>query len=188
MFYEVIADTGRVIGTGLPAAALFCGLVAALLGYRWLAGVAGWPRWATLGTLVSVVSILALTAVPTGPLAPGYVADERLREFLDVLRHLPWQELRELGTYAEGRANVALFVPAAFFLTVACRHAWPALLLGPALSLTIECAQAFDTWRSPDPMDLAHNSVGAWLGALAGIAVLLVRFAAGLAYDRRHAQ
>ncbi|MEJ3747141.1 VanZ family protein [Actinomycetes bacterium KLBMP 9797] len=188
MFDEVIADAGQVIGSGLPAAALLAGLAGALLGYQRLAGLTGWPRWATLGLLASVVPIVALTAVPTGPLVPGSAAAERLRGFFDAVRYLPWPDLRELGSYAEGRANVALFVPAAFFLTVACRRAWPAVLLGPALSLTIECGQAFDAWRSLDPMDLVHNSVGAWLGALAGIAVLLVRFGAGLVYDHRHAQ
>ncbi|WP_246277873.1 VanZ family protein [Phytohabitans rumicis] len=175
MLDEVIAGTEQVIGTGIAGCTLLLGLAFALATHRHLAQRLGWSRWPTLGALAFGMPIVALTLMPLGPIEPMGVARFRLHHFLVEARHLPWHHFDGLGANAERLANLALYVPAAFFLTVACRRVWPAVLLGPAVSLLAELVQSFDSWRSPDPQDLVHNALGAWIGAVAGLLVTVSR-------------
>jgi VanZ family protein len=68
-------------------------------------------------------------------------------------------------------ANVLLFVPLGFFYRLA-RSAYrcsalQVLVLGALASTAIESAQLFEIARVPSWVDVAANTTGAWLGALA---------------------
>ncbi|HEX2829662.1 MAG TPA: VanZ family protein [Burkholderiales bacterium] len=74
------------------------------------------------------------------------------------------------GEPIEVVANVLLFLPLGFFYRIArprLRSAWHALAIGALVSLGIEAVQFFEPARSPSPLDVATNALGAWLGALA---------------------
>jgi len=72
--------------------------------------------------------------------------------------------------------NVALFVPLGFAVAFAGGRA---IVVGAAASLTVEMLQLFVPGRYASPLDLATNTLGAWLGAA------LYRSLAG-AVGRRH--
>lgn len=76
-------------------------------------------------------------------------------------------------TYFDLLANLAVYLPAGFFLTLALaqlRWRWLAVLLavmlGAALSLSLETLQNWLPSRVPSSLDLASNTLGALLGAL----------------------
>jgi glycopeptide antibiotics resistance protein len=76
-------------------------------------------------------------------------------------------------------ANVALFVPLGFLLTIAFGRSAIAVVCCVLLSAAIEYAQLrYLPSRVPSVADVEHNSFGAALGALAGFAVNLTATAA----------
>jgi glycopeptide antibiotics resistance protein len=77
-------------------------------------------------------------------------------------------------------ANVALFVPLGFLLTLALGRAGIAVVCCVLLSAAIEYAQLrYLPSRVPSVADVEHNSFGGALGALAGFAVNLTATGAG---------
>jgi glycopeptide antibiotics resistance protein len=66
-------------------------------------------------------------------------------------------------------ANVALFVPAGFLLTVALGRAWAAAIICVIASAAIELAQQrYLPSRVPSLADVEHNGLGGAIGALLG--------------------
>ena len=71
-------------------------------------------------------------------------------------------------------ANVALFIPLGFLLTLAIGRAWIAAVVCVLLSAGIEYAQLrYLPTRVPSVADVEHNSLGAALGAIAGLLINL---------------
>jgi VanZ family protein len=89
-------------------------------------------------------------------------------------------------------ANVVLFLPVGFLLTMLGGRWWAGLLGGAALSATAETVQLFLPHRVASLLDVATNSAGAALGMLAAVLLrVLVRFvrdqwARATAARRRH--
>ena len=90
-------------------------------------------------------------------------------------------------------ANIAVYVPFGFFLTLALhrlpgRLTAPALagLLAAALSLVLETVQNWLPSRVPSNVDLACNAIGGLLGTLAALAVGPRIFDRIAAWQQRH--
>jgi VanZ family protein len=92
-----------------------------------------------------------------------------------------WQALTQLSWARAGRsdhvANVLLYVPLGFCLSLwwdgRMRHraaVISATLCGAALSLSIEVAQVFISWRVASLWDVTLNTAGALCGAIGGVA------------------
>lgn len=75
----------------------------------------------------------------------------------------------------EAQANVALFVPAGFLLAIVLLNPLVAVVLGVLGSMAIEWYQLhYLPWRVFDPHDVVHNGVGAAVGALLAVPVVLL--------------
>ncbi|UUT34497.1 VanZ family protein [Microbacterium elymi] len=74
--------------------------------------------------------------------------------------------------WVEFVANIVLFVPMGFFLTLLFRHPAYGAVLGIAISAAVEVAQIVIPDRTPTVRDILSNSIGAAVGAL--IAWLIV--------------
>jgi hypothetical protein len=124
---------------------------------------AGRPLVAAL--LVSFVVILGVTLVPVD----GWrsVADASWsigRIHTELGRPVPGL-LTSWARGSDGPLNVVLFVPAGFLCGVVFRRGRAASLLGlGAMSLVIECLQAFSGLRYGSLADVMANTVGAGLG------------------------
>jgi glycopeptide antibiotics resistance protein len=79
--------------------------------------------------------------------------------------------------------NVLLFIPFGFALArLVTRPAVPGyapLAIGFALSLSIESAQVFIAWRTPNLFDVLWNTSGGLIGAFVATAVTRRRISAG---------
>jgi hypothetical protein len=85
--------------------------------------------------------------------------------------HLGWLTDAELWSRASRvdaawLLNVALFVPAGLFATLATRRPWRVLVALVGLSLLIEVVQDLTYLGAPDPADLLANALGAALGVI----------------------
>lgn len=74
--------------------------------------------------------------------------------------------------WIEFSANILLFVPLGFLLTLLLRHHWYGVLLALVLSAGVEVAQIVIPSRQPSLRDIVANVLGAALGA--GLAWLFV--------------
>ncbi|KEP75811.1 hypothetical protein HR12_22905 [Microbacterium sp. SUBG005] len=134
--------------------------------------------WTGLGFCLAVV--LAATLSPT-PIDQGYEsAIERVLSILHRNGVPQWFGYRWL----EFSANIAMFVPLAYFLSLVfpTRFLWLALPLVPALSVALETLQFFVLpARFATVNDVIANTVGGWGGVAAAAATV----AAVHARDRR---
>jgi hypothetical protein len=78
----------------------------------------------------------------------------------------------------EAALNAALFAPAAFFAVLATRRVVPVVLAVLACSAATEYTQRLTGLGVCESADVARNLMGGAIGALAGLAVLLVGYAA----------
>jgi glycopeptide antibiotics resistance protein len=100
----------------------------------------------------------------------------------------PWQEFHnDWGYWKNVLINIGGFIPLGFFfyayLAIAKRSDLPALttmLLGAAVSLTIEVLQAYLPTRDSGMTDIITNTLGS------GFGVMLYRWKAGLVMDIFH--
>lgn len=87
-----------------------------------------------------------------------------------IIRYLSGDNTLDWITYAlvEFTANIVLFVPVGvlFALLLGWRRWWLAVLLGIALTASIEFAQLFLRDRVADQRDIVSNSVGAIIGVV----------------------
>lgn len=134
--------------------------------------------WTGLGLCLAVV--LAATLSPT-PIDQGYEsAIERVLSILHRNGVPEWFGYRWL----EFSANIAMFVPLAYFLSLIfpTRFLWLALPLVPALSVVLETLQFFVLpARFATVNDVIANTVGGWVG----VAAAALTVAAVHARDRR---
>ena len=77
----------------------------------------------------------------------------------------------------EFTANIAMFVPIGllFVLVLGRRRWWLAMLIGVALTVTIEVSQLGIPGRVSDPRDVLSNSLGAMLGVVVALLVTIPR-------------
>ncbi|CAN5169156.1 hypothetical protein BH11ACT2_BH11ACT2_04970 [soil metagenome] len=136
----------------------------------------------TAATLLYLGLVGWITLGPQ-PLDSGQVA--WLNRAIAVLARHP---ATDWLTYSrvEFLANIAMFVPVGVFLVLLMgRKLWaPAVVVGIALTFTIEFIQLFLPTRVPDVRDLIANSTGAAVGV---IVAMIVTTPAALR-DRRHAR
>lgn len=118
--------------------------------------------WVLVG--LSVLPVLALTLVPAG--------GNRLDDIVCVVQFsVPTPGSVEL------LANVALFLPPAFFATLATRRALVVLAAGAGLSAAIEALQAlvFTIGRACDTNDWMMNTIGGAVGVLLALGTIRLR-------------
>lgn len=81
--------------------------------------------------------------------------------------------------WIEFSANIVLFVPMGFLLTVLFRHPWYGATLAVGLSAVAELAQIVIPNRQATLRDVISNSIGAALGALLAWLIVLRQRRAG---------
>ena len=129
--------------------------------------------FAAVGLAICVAAVLFATMWPA-PLDQGYAST--IARFLDVLHKygVPvWFGYNKL----EFSANILMFVPLGFLLTMLLptRWWWLAVLVCPALSIGIELTQAAAlTARFATVSDVVANSLGALIGIVCAVAIRAV--------------
>ncbi|WP_109209642.1 MULTISPECIES: VanZ family protein [Microbacterium] len=117
---------------------------------------------------IALAVYLALAAVillsPFRPQRVVYVIGDAVRQIpgLGVVR----------DNWVEFAANILLFVPLGFLLTLVLRHHWWGVVLALAVSALAELAQIVLPSRQPSLRDILANVLGAAIGA--ALAWLLV--------------
>ena len=148
----------------IAAGVLLAVLVAALVPRR---------RLLTFLTGVALAVVLGVTIVPSGGWTAFGLENHALASILANVQPKAG-DLTAWMTANDGPLNVVLFVPLGFFLALLLRRPISAALLCVALSLAIECYQAALTTRVATFADVVANGVGAGIGALAAVVVLLL--------------
>jgi VanZ like family len=143
----------------------------AVASHQWLAQRLDWARWATLGSLLSAALVLTLTLPPAPNMpigVPGVADVDRCVGSLSDTGLL-WQALIATTERGERVGNIVMFVPVAFFATLASRR--PALVAaaGVLASGGIELTQSvMHLGRECVGYDWVNNGIGAVLGVLLG--------------------
>ena len=148
----------------IAAGVLLAVLVAALVPRR---------RVLTFLTGVALAVVLGVTIVPSGGWTAFGLENHALASIVANVQPKAG-DLTAWMTANDGPLNVVLFVPLGFFLALLLRRPISAALLCVALSLAIECYQAALTTRVATFADVVANGVGAGIGALAAVVVLLL--------------
>ena len=123
--------------------------------------------------LVYGLVVVAATMWPT-PLDQGYASS--INRLLEVLHRNGVPEWFGYGKL-EFAANVVMFVPLGFFVSVLlpARVWWLALLICPGVSVAIEVTQSIAlSARFATVSDVVSNSTGALIGALIAVVVRAV--------------
>lgn len=141
--------------------------------------------------VLAVVTFCYLLLVGWLTLGPQPL-DASGRGFLHrVIRFISGDNTLDWITYAlvEFIANVALFIPVGvlFVLMLGWRRWWLAVILGVALTVSIEAAQLVLPDRVTDPRDIVSNSIGSTIGVAIVLAVTAVR-AKGAQRERASAE
>jgi glycopeptide antibiotics resistance protein len=121
----------------------------------------GWVLWA-LGAYIAVVAVIVLSPVSYRGLVHA-IADG----IHGMLGAAPFG-----SGWIEFGANVLLFVPLGFLLTLLLRRHWQGVLLALALSAGVELVQLVIPSRQPSLRDIVANVLGAAVGA--GLAWIIV--------------
>ncbi|MGA5823116.1 VanZ family protein [Kitasatospora sp. NPDC094028] len=151
---------------GTPALFPVFAVLALLLGVGswWVARRGGGPVLVAVLWGLSLAGELAVTLTPTTSDVSGSPSC--------AIGASAWSEL--LAT--QGKLNIALYVPLAFFGVLLFRRPVTVLAGGVVLSAGTEVVQALlRTGRACDATDFLDNSAGAVLGVLLGVAWLLAR-------------
>ena len=114
-------------------------------------------RWSLIGLTVYLVAVLALLLLPVsyGALITA------------VWRLFTGDAGARFGAgWIEFTANIILFVPMGFLLTLLFRHPWYGTFLAVVLSAVAELAQILIPNRQATLRDVISNSIGAAVGAL----------------------
>ena len=126
--------------------------------------VASRRRWAIGGLALYSVAVAAVLLLPVSYSGIVNAMGDWLRYDLGI----GW-----FGSgWIEFGANILMFVPLGFLLTLLFRRPWVGVALALALSAAAEVAQIAIPSRQPTIRDILANAAGAALGA--GIAWLLV--------------
>jgi len=123
-------------------------------------------KWAAIGFGIYVVAALGMLLLPLSYSRIVHAMWGWLRVSFDVPFGAGWVEFA---------ANVVLFVPMGFLLTLVFRHPWYGTILAVVLSAGVEIAQIVIPSRQPTLRDIVSNSIGAALGALVAWLVVVRR-------------
>jgi glycopeptide antibiotics resistance protein len=136
--------------------------------------------------VLSLVTLAYLAFVGWVTLGPQPVDSSNNGWLLRALGFFSRHESTDWITYdrVEFAANIAMFVPIGVFLLLLFgrRLWWLAILLGIALTGSIEFAQLFLPERYPDVRDLVANTIGTVIGVFFALVVT------GLTLRRRSAR
>lgn len=123
------------------------------------------PVWAIWALGVYVVAVAVVVLSPVSYRVVVHAIGDGIR---DVLR------VSSFGSgWIEFGANVVMFVPLGFLLTLLLRNHWYGVVLALVLSAGVEIAQIVIPSRQPSLRDIVANVLGAAVGAaLAWIIVL----------------
>lgn len=113
-------------------------------------------RWVVIGLGVYAVAIVAVLLLPIGYSQIVHEIGDAVRSALGISFGDGWIELG---------ANIVMFVPLGFLLTVLLRRHWHGVMLALALSVAAELAQLVIPSRQPSLRDVAANLLGALIGA-----------------------
>lgn len=122
--------------------------------------------WAIVSLVVYGV---AAFGVLLAPVSYGNIIDsiwEMLRGSVGITFGAGWIEFA---------ANIALFVPLGFLLTILLKNPWFGIMLGIAVSIGVEIAQFMIPDRQPTLRDIVSNALGAGVGALLGWLIVVRR-------------
>lgn len=125
------------------------------------------PRWViwALGVYVAVVALVVLT-----PVSYEAIVNTLSNWMRDSLG------LTSFGAgWIEFTANILMFVPLGFLLTLLLRHHWWGVALALALSAFVEIAQIVIPSRQPSLRDILANVLGAAIGAALAWLIVLRR-------------
>ena len=172
--------TGPIPAAGADALAMFerapsvpttiaVGVLLALA----VAAVVRARRVLTFLTGVALAVVLGVTVVPWGGWSALHLVHDVPASILANVRPTAG-DLTAWTQTTDGPPNVALFVPLGLFLALLLRRPLTAALLCVLLSLGIECYQAALTTRVATFADVVANGIGAGIGALAAVVVLLL--------------
>jgi hypothetical protein len=129
-------------------------------------------RLLVLATGVAVAAIGSLTLAP----ARGWTTLALLPQPLDAIREALRPSLDDLGAwaFADGPANVALFVPFGLCVGLLLRSPVAAVLGSVVLTVLIESYQAATGARVGTFADIVSNSLGGLIGSILSAVVLAV--------------
>ena len=121
-----------------------------------------WVLWA-IGVYIVAVAVVVLSPVSYGAIV--HAIGDGIRDILGI---------SSFGSgWIEFGANVLMFVPLGFLLTLLLRNHWYGVVLALVLSAGVELAQIVIPARQPSLRDVVANLLGAAVGAaLAWIIVL----------------
>lgn len=114
-------------------------------------------RWVVLALVAYAGAVLAVLLLPVG-------YSEIVHAIGDGIRPVLGRPAFGDG-WIELCANVLLFVPLGFLLTLLLRRHWHGVVLALALSAAAELAQVIIPSRQPSLRDVAANLLGAAIGA-----------------------
>jgi glycopeptide antibiotics resistance protein len=114
-------------------------------------------RWSLIGLSIYVIAVLGMLLLPVS--YGGVVAA--------AWRWLTADAGARFGAgWIEFTANIILFVPMGFLLTLVFRHPWYGASLAVVLSVVAELAQIVIPNRQATLRDVISNGIGAAVGAL----------------------
>lgn len=111
------------------------------------------------------VAVVVLTPVSYSRIVNGIAG---------VIRALPGLDFFGSG-WVEFAANITMFLPLGFLLTLLFRHPWYGTILAIALSAGVEAAQMVIPSRQATLRDIVSNGIGAAVGAFFAWLVVLRR-------------
>jgi glycopeptide antibiotics resistance protein len=123
-------------------------------------------RWVIIGLIVYGIAALAILLLPVS--YSGII--NRIWSWLHAVLGVTFG-----SGWIEFAANIALFVPLGFLLTLLFRHPWYGTILSVVLSAGVEIAQIVIPDRQPTVRDVVSNSLGAAIGALLAWIIVLRR-------------
>ncbi|NYJ07021.1 VanZ family protein [Petropleomorpha daqingensis] len=162
--YLAMFERAPSVPTTIAAGLLLAVLVAALVRRH---------RVLTFLTGAALAVVLGVTVVPSGGWSALHLVDDVPASILANVRPQA-SDFTAWTQTADGPLNVVLFVPLGLFLALLLRRPIRAVLLCVALSMAIECYQAALTTRVATFADVVANGVGAGIGALAAVVILLL--------------
>lgn len=123
-------------------------------------------------TIATIAYLGVVAWLTLGPQPFDDSSDGLIWKALDLIARVPF--LHGV-TYAgvEFTGNVLMFLPVGMFflLLLGRRRWWLAVLIGVAMTITIESVQIVIPGRVSDLRDVVANSVGALIGVLLGLAL-----------------
>lgn len=124
-------------------------------------------RWVVGGLVAYVVAVAAVVLLPVSYAGIVHRLDAWVREGLGIT---------VFGSgWIEFAANIVMFLPLGFLLTLLFRHPWYGTILAVVLSAGVEVAQIVIPSRQASLRDVVSNGIGAALGAFLAWLVVLRR-------------